>query len=306
MRRLPPLSALRVFEIVAREGSVSAAAVQLGMTAGAVSKQILKLETWFGRPLFDRAGRGLQLALAGTDLVRDLTPAFDRIELAASRIGAAGVTNMLRVTAPPTFMTHWLIPRLGRFQQLHPSIGIQLGNRRDPIRALPDQTDVAIRRGAPNSPNLSVVAFMPEAITPACTPNMPGRDALKSPADLKDSTWLTATMRPHDWADWLNATGLPELKPAHRITFDHTYLALGAAADGLGVAMAPLYLIDPELGAGRLVAPFIGITFKEEGYYIVCEAGRDNTPTIRAMRDWLIAEGAEHAAAVEAGWALNA
>ncbi|HWK45603.1 MAG TPA: LysR family transcriptional regulator, partial [Stellaceae bacterium] len=79
MRRLPPLAALRVFEMVAREGSVSGAAIELGMTAGAVSKQVLKLEAWFGRELFHRAGRGLQLALAGADLLRDLTPALDRI-----------------------------------------------------------------------------------------------------------------------------------------------------------------------------------------------------------------------------------
>jgi LysR family glycine cleavage system transcriptional activator len=107
-------------------------------------------------------------------------------------------------------------------------------------------------------------------------------------------------MRPHDWQDWLGVAGLPDLKPAHRFTFDHTYLALGAAADGLGVAMAPLYLIDQELRAGRLVAPFIDVTFPAEGYYIVCEAGRENTPTIRALTSWLIAQGAEHAAAVEA------
>ena len=102
MRRLPPLSAMRVFEVVAREGGISVAAEQLGMTAGAVSKQVLKLEAWFGQSLFHRAGRGLQLAQVGADLLRELTPALDRIELASRRAEAGRSTDRLCITAPPT------------------------------------------------------------------------------------------------------------------------------------------------------------------------------------------------------------
>lgn len=296
MRRLPPLAALRVFEMVAREGSVSGAAIELGMTAGAVSKQVLKLEAWFGRQLFHRAGRGLQLAPVGADLLRDLTPALDRIELASRLIEAGRQPDVLRVTAPPTFMTHWLIPRLGQFQQLYPGISIQLDNRRDQVRGLPDRTDLAIRRGSLEAAGLSVVPLMPEAVTPACRPDLPGLEALRRPTDLAEMTWLSATMRPHDWQDWLDAAALPDLQPAHRFTFDHTHLALGAAADLLGVAMAPLYLVEQDLQSGRLVAPFIDIVCPEEGYYLVYEAARENTPAIRALKDWLTAQGAEHAA----------
>jgi LysR family glycine cleavage system transcriptional activator len=298
MRRLPPLSALSVFEIVAREGGVSVAAARLGMTPGAVSKQLLKLEAWFGRQLFHRVGRGLQLAPAGVDLLRDLTPALDRIELAARRIEIGRQPDVLRVTAPPTFMTHWLVPRLGRFQQLHPGISIQLDNRRDLGRGLPDGTDLAIRRGAPAAAGLSVLALMPEAVTPACRPDLPGLEKLKTPADLAGMTWLEATMRSRDWQDWLELAGLPALKPASRFTFDHTYLALSAAEDLLGVAMAPLYLIEQDLRSRRLVAPFIGIACPEDGYFVVVESAREKTPAIRALIDWLATEGASHAAFV--------
>jgi len=301
MRRLPPLSAMRVFEVVAREGGISVAAEQLGMTAGAVSKQVLKLEAWFGQSLFHRAGRGLQLAQVGADLLRELTPALDRIELASRRAEAGRSTDRLCITAPPTFMTYWLIPRLGQFQQLHPGIGIQLDNRRDQSRALPEQTDVAIRRGSPEGPGLSVTAIMPEAITPACRPDMPGVETLLHPRDLAGVTWLMAAMRPHDWRDWLATAGLPTLEPARSLTFDHTYLALGAAADSLGVAMAPLYLVAHEVHAGRLIAPFHDITVQTAGYFAVCETMREDAPAIRAFRDWLTMEGAEHAAAVQRG-----
>jgi LysR family glycine cleavage system transcriptional activator len=300
MRRLPPLSALRVFEIVAREGGISMAAEQLGMTAGAVSKQVLKLEAWCGQSLFHRAGRGLQLAQVGVELLHELTPALDRIELAGRHAQAGHASDQLRITAPPTFMTYWLIPRLGQFQQLHPGISIQLDNRRDRGHVLPDQTDIAIRRGAPEGPTLSFAAIMPEAITPACRPDMPGVETLRHPSDLANVTWLMAAMRPHDWRDWLRAAGLPTLESTRNLTFDHTYLALGAVADSLGVAMAPLYLVAHELRVGRLIAPFHDIIVPTEGYFAVCETAREDTPSIRAFRDWLTLQGAEHVAAVQA------
>lgn len=299
MRRLPPLSALRVFEAVAREGGISTAAEELGITAGAVSKQVMKLEDWFGQKLFHRAGRGLQLAQVGADLLREITPALDRIELASRRAEANRATDRLRITSPPTFMTYWLIPRLGQFQQLHPGISIQLDNRRDHSRALPEQTDVAIRRGAPDAPGLSVTAIMPEAITPVGRPDMPGMETLRQPSDLAGVTWLMAGMRPNDWRDWLAAAELPALEPKRSLTFDHTYLALGAAADSLGVAMAPQYLVAHELREGRLIAPFHDISVPVDGYYSVCETMRENAPAIRAFRDWLTSQGAEHVADVQ-------
>jgi LysR family transcriptional regulator, glycine cleavage system transcriptional activator len=55
--RLPPLTALRTFEVAARAGSFTAAAAELGVTHGAVSKQIQALETWLGQSLFVRSGQ---------------------------------------------------------------------------------------------------------------------------------------------------------------------------------------------------------------------------------------------------------
>jgi LysR family glycine cleavage system transcriptional activator len=303
MRRLPPLTALRVFEVVAREGGISVAAGQLGMTPGAVSKQVLKLEAWFGQPLFHRAGRGLQLAAVGAALLKDVTPALDRIELAGRRAEAGAASDRLCITAPPTFMTYWLIPRLGQFQRLHPDIGIQLNNRRDQGRALPEHTDVAIRRGAPTGNGLSVTAIMPEAITPACNPDMPGIHLLTHPRDLAHVNWLMAAMRPDDWKAWLAAADVPTIKASRDLTFDHTYLALGAAHDALGVAMAPLYLVTHELQAGRLLAPFPQIRVPTDGYFAVCDRAQENTPAIKAFNDWLSAQGREHTRLVQNGGA---
>jgi len=146
---------------------------------------------------------------------------------------------------------------------------------------------------------LSVTPIMPEAITPACGSDMPGVEMLRHPRDLANVTWLKAAMRPDDWRDWLSAAGIPTLEAVSGLTFDHTYLALGAAADSLGVAMAPLYIVAHELQAGRFVAPFPNITVPTDGYFAVCNASQENATAIRAFRNWLSVQGAAHTAVVE-------
>jgi LysR family transcriptional regulator, glycine cleavage system transcriptional activator len=84
------------------------------------------------------------------------------------------------------------------------------------------------------------------------------------------------------------------------VTFDHTNLALGAAMDGLGVAIAPAYLIEGELRAGRLIAPFPELIAPDDNYYVLCRTGQENKPPVRAFREWLHELGTAHADAVSA------
>jgi hypothetical protein len=110
---------------------------------------------------------------------------------------------------------------------------------------------------------------------------LPGRDNIRTPADLAKTAWLTATMRPDDWQRWLAKAGLEGLSPARWVTFDHTNLALGAAMDGLGVAIATIYLIDGGLRANRLIAPFPELMAPDDGYYVLCRTGQENRSTNR-------------------------
>src|SRR3981189_3117559 len=130
MRQLPPLSALATFECVARAGGITAAAAELGMTPGAVSKQIIKLERWFGCALFRRAGRGLLLIEAGRRLLQEIGPALDQIAAARGK-GDRRSPNALRISAPPNSMAYLLAARGCRLRQGSPHIEIQLDNKRD-------------------------------------------------------------------------------------------------------------------------------------------------------------------------------
>jgi LysR family transcriptional regulator, glycine cleavage system transcriptional activator len=295
MRRLPSLASLAAFEAVAIRGGVAAAGQDLCLTPGAVSKHVLSLERWLGRPLFDRSGRALVMTPAGGAFLREVTAALDRLELANARFRAESELDVLRVSAPPTFMMYWLIPRLGDFQRQHPEIRVQLDNRRDRARALPEGTDVAIRRGPAVWDGLQSIEFMPEALSPVCAPTMIGRDIIVTPADLARHPRLVAGLRPLDWADWLQAAQLPDLPSQGLVQFDHTFLALEAAMDGLGVAMGPLFLIGRDLHERRLEQLFEPISAPSPGYFAVCAPDRSHEPSVTALTSWLIEQGRVHA-----------
>ena len=150
-RSVPPLNAVRAFVAAARHGSFKQAAEELGVTHGAVSRQVHLLEQWLGRPaLFRRLSRGVALTPDGEALLAEFGPALDRIAGAArqhrARRGATAAT-VLRVNALATFSLRWLLPRLALFRSVHPEIEVRLTTSNEPIDALSDDYDVVIRGG---------------------------------------------------------------------------------------------------------------------------------------------------------------
>jgi LysR family glycine cleavage system transcriptional activator len=258
-----------VFETLIRRGGIVAAADELCVTPGAVSKQIGKLEEWFGRPLMRRNGRRLEVTPEATEFLNDIAEALQKIERASTKFKRAQTGRLLRVSAPPTFLTRWLIPRLGQFQRAFPDIRIQLDNRRDRNSALPQHADLAVRRGPPSWPNLIAVEFMSEALTPVCSPELGRMHDVWRPEHLSGFSCLKAGMRPQDWETWLQTNDIGDFVSGSVLEFDHTFLALDAALDGLGFAIGPVYLVADDILAGTLFAPFLDRPAGSEGYFAV-------------------------------------
>ncbi|GGX06432.1 transcriptional regulator [Pigmentiphaga litoralis] len=319
MRRLPPLNSLKTFEAAARLGGVVPAANELCVSHGAVSKQLANLESWMGVALFDRSARRLGLTAAGRGLLEAVSPALDQVAEAIGRIAPLPLPEaaQLVVSAPPTLTLHWLVPRLTSFLRLHPEIGIRLNNRREQNGVWPPGVDVVIRRGANRHPQRHGLPFMQESVTPMCAPSIATRfkgvtlcergGALSGEAlsVLAGQTWLTADMRPDDWGHWQTYARASSLIPSATVSFDHTYLALEAALDGLGVAMAPRVLMEEELASGRLVAPFAHALAPSEPYVIVYEHHREGDAAIAAFSAWLLGQASMHEARVAGSEAMN-
>src|SRR5919107_1843768 len=123
--KLPPMSAVRVFEAAARHQSFTRAAEELGMTQAAVSYQIRMLEERIGTALFVRLPRHVELTPTGKELAPAVSEAFEQLRTAFETVGRLQ-DNRLTVSVLPTIAAHWLVPRLGRFQTAYPELAVQV------------------------------------------------------------------------------------------------------------------------------------------------------------------------------------
>jgi LysR family glycine cleavage system transcriptional activator len=294
-RSLPPLNAVRAFEAAARLGSFKEAAAELSVTHGAVSQQVRLLEEWLGAPaLFRRSVRRVVLTPAGAALLAEFGPALDRISAAVQqhreRRDEAPVA-VLRVNALATFSLRWLLPRMNRFRAEHPDIEVRLATSNDAVDSLSETFDVVIRGGPDSFHGFSSRFLLSERRLPVCSPSLLKQTPLTDVADLSRHTLLHVTSMPRLWRDWLAEAGQSALEPAASLTFDHFYLTIQAALDGLGVAMGPTALIADDLAAGRLVTPFPKISLPARSYFAYFPEARSNDPHNAVFCDWLEQQG---------------
>src|SRR6185312_7073940 len=111
---MPPLSALRAFEAAARHLSLTNAARELHVTAGALSHQIRGLEDLLGVKLFERRVRAIALTAAGRQLYPGLQTGFAQIREAVEALDATNQPDILVVSTSPGLTSKWLVHRLYR------------------------------------------------------------------------------------------------------------------------------------------------------------------------------------------------
>jgi DNA-binding transcriptional LysR family regulator len=286
-RRLPPLKALPAFEEAARHLSFSAAARELNLTHGAISRQMKSLETHLGVRLFRRLNRRVELTEAGAAFLPAARTALDVVEASAARLSTATRQGPLVVSCLPTFMMRWLIPRLYDFNARHPAIDVRLQASSAPVDFARDGVDVAIRIGDGAWPEgIEAHAFMKEEIGPVCSPSLAERRKLRRPADLGQHTLLHTETRADAWPDWLARSRLAAVDASKGQRFEHFYFLLEAAVGGLGVAVAPKPLVMEDLKLGRLVAPF-GFLRSGRQYCLLYPTEVADLAKVRTFRSWI-------------------
>lgn len=290
---LPSLNALRAFEAVARHGRLVDAAAELGVTHGAVSRQIGQLERYLEVRLFRRDSNRLRLTEPGARLARTLTSAFDLIRSGVDQLRRSDGVR-LNVSCLGTFAMRWLIPRLFRFQGRHPELEVRLSTSDAPVDFDTGDIDLAIRIGAPPWPaGVDADVLFGEEAGPVLSPELQANLELREPGDLARAPLLHTETRPTAWQDWTRRAKVEGVATAQGQTFEHFYFMLQAAASGLGVAIGPQPLVADDIAAGRLVAPF---GFRPSGLdYVVLRAPR-RSRSAEAFTAWLLAEAGEDAA----------
>ena len=289
--KLPPLNALRNFEAVARHGSFAAAAADLNVTHWAVGKQIRLLEDWFGVPLFERRARGVVLTDEGSALLNDVSNAFDRLATGAARLRhdefTRRVSGIVRVNVLASFALCWLLPRLADFHARYPDIDVRVSTTSRKLRYIGDAFDIGVRSGHEQGAGLASRTLMADVRLPACSPALLRQHPIQNVADLRHHTLLHSASTRTAWSRWLREAGAPDLRAARHVEFEHAYLQLAAAVEGLGVTLASLPLIGRDIAAGRLVCPIAAPTWRAPDYALVINADRAGDDAVVAFEQWI-------------------
>lgn len=295
--RLPSLNALRAFEIVARRLSFARAAEELFVTKAAVAQQVRLLEEEIGSPLVERAGRGLKLTDTGAAGAAMLAEGFAMLARAARAMRETRGRRFLVINSSASFAATWLVGRIGKFKWANPEIDVLVDA--NPLEGLDHgAVDAMIRWGAGDFPGLAKTLLFKEDVFPVCAPALvDGLHPLRLPQDLAHQTLLHLDWNPTfpswpNWTDWLKAAGAGGVDASRGVFFNQMSMAIAAAAQGQGVALSSLAIAADDLASGRLVAPFATSVATPFGYYFVCRPEDADTPRIKALREFLVAEAA--------------
>lgn len=280
----PPLKALQAFDAVMRLGGVGRAAERLGVTHGAVSRQIGLLQRTLGQPLFEGPRNARRPTAEAERLWSEIASAFAALEQAMAGRGRAG--RRIRVSCLSTLAARWLIPRLPDFAATTPEITIELNESYAALDRTLAGADLAIRMWTPGAAipeGLEATAFMDNAIGLVVAP---GRSA-----GTRDPR-LISRSHPGAWANW-SALAWHAAPRGAAIEFDHQQTMIEAAIAGLGAAVAQRSLVEADIVAGRLAAPH---GFVMDGA-VFAAFGRTNdlNPATRRFVRWLCAQGGSRA-----------
>ncbi|WP_240008120.1 LysR substrate-binding domain-containing protein [Pseudaquidulcibacter saccharophilus] len=285
-QKIPSLNALRAFEALFRTGSVHAAADDLGVTAGAISKQLSTLSEAMENRLYNISGRDIVLTPYGKQLGAALKGAFDSIE---SAIYAGKGGNVLNVSCLGTFALKWLIPRLPKFYASHGGVSVNILEAYEQVDFKSHKYDIAIRMtGSKGLEGYRVTPFLRYSFGVLMSPNLSGD--IKEPADIMRLPKISYKTYDDSWKNWQKAMGLDEVMEEQYFEFDHTSTAISAAVAGIGAVISSSILTRAELTAGELIAPF-GFISSGQSYAIIEPTNKTRTSLQAAFIDWLLEEG---------------
>lgn len=290
-RKLPPLNALKAFVASANQLSFTKAASDLGVTQGAVSKQIKLLEDYLGLELFTRKGQNLIITRTGKSYLNEVAKSLEIIEQATLKLLNEN-EEVLHINIPSSFY-NWLIPHLGDFKKRFScNINIQTGN--GAIDFEQTGADLAVRVSQKNVwKGFRVERFMEEDLIPVCSPALKSAHPINNVKDLVKHDLILHTSRPKMWEDYLSAIGYKDFKPKYKLRAEQFFMLIEAARNGLGIILVQRMLIEKELQKNTLVIA-LKTDFKSDwGHYFICPKPKADLKKVKNFREWLSELGKE-------------
>ena len=292
-RKIPSSNTLLCFDAAARHRSLTRAAVELSLTQSAVSRQILALEQSLGVTLFKRTRHGMELTAVGADYAARVAQRLGALEQDALDIMGAGAPGGdVHLASVPTFAAQWLIPRLGDFARRHPLVTVHIETRTRPFLFADTTLDAAIYAGTPEQlqrwAGTHSQHLLTEEVVVVCQPRLLGARKSIRAATLAGLPLLQQSTRPEAWSQWFAQAGITAPRARAGPRYEQFSMTVAAAAQGLGLALVPRLLIEPELQRGELVIAHPLALASQRAYYLVRPQGAELASTaLESFAQWL-------------------
>ena len=298
MALLPPLNSLRAFEAVGRYLSFSKAADELNVTPGAISQQVRGLEDFLEIKLFKRRNRSIVLTDSGQVFLPLLSDGFAGISAAVESVRRSQGDEPLTISAAPSFTAKWLIPRLCKFQALHPEIDVRIDASSRLVDFAREDIDVGIRFGTGEVEGLDSIYLFSFDLIPVCSPDlMHEGKAVHDLSDIRHHTLLHSQDTDFDpsfpdWAMWLATAGVDDVDASRGMFFSQGEMVIEAAIEGQGIALGASVMVAGAIESGRLVQPFETRLPVRLSFHLITTRQKWGNPKISAFRRWILDESA--------------
>jgi LysR family glycine cleavage system transcriptional activator len=282
-----PLAALRTVEAIGRNGTLSAAAEEIGVTPGALSQRLAKAENALGQVLFLRQSTGLTPTETCRAILPRLTLAMGELNEVVSYLRKSE-ENTIAITMAPNFAGHWFVWRVKRFLEQHPAISIRVESNLSVVDLDASPWDIGIRLCTPDAVGTTADKLLDEHLFLVCSPSV--ANTLKRPSDIlsvpiiRDSNWGRG------WQPWIAAYGLCLSDLQEGPTYNDGSLCLNAAINGQGAFMAWETLACDALAQRHVVSPFELKVTTGEAYWLETSRAAANRPIVLAFKAWLRSE----------------
>jgi DNA-binding transcriptional LysR family regulator len=292
MASVPPIALLMAFDAVARRRSFALAAEELHLTASAVSHQVARLETHLGVRLFERSAHGVRISAAGERYLLRVGGALAALTAATEDL-RQGVRNSLYVHSAPSVASLWLMPRLRSFAHEHPEISLNLSSAHTPSDFALGQSDIDIRYGIPEWPDLVIEPLFEERIIPLASPAFVREHKLKWVEQLFDVPLIQSNVSIVQWTDWFKLHSSRRAPDRFAVRFDRAQMSLDAATQGLGVALESATIAGRHIAERKLRPVFeLDLCVKVKAHFAVYPAHHSSRPPVEAFLAWVHAEAA--------------
>ena len=286
MKPIPPLKTLIPFHAVARHLSCTKAAQECCVTHSAISQSIKQLETYLGKPLFDRNKNQYTLNDIGKVYFEHIDAALHSIQSATQHILQPTSPNTIRVNMLCSYAMHWLIPRLHAFQIQYPEIQLTLSSDWQPEHCDYTKYDCAIVYGDHNWPKSRASFLFNDDIALLASPKIMQK---KDSAELK-YLYVVADKRPDNLTLYHQHFNQAEPCEQQRNYFQNTLQVRQAAIHGHGIMAGNVHFLNGDIESGRLAMVSSTIAKNTKGFYLVSQEGSSKGKQIERFRDWLLSQ----------------